>query len=182
MQVFSILSTLSLVAIMNSISNCHAFTVNTNVVIPNTNSCSESCLFRTTDTIMRRKNHEILQMTIDNNTNSEGESESKSEGELTAPIETAMTDNTTQFTTSSSSSSSTTATKPKERSGFLTALILAPPLIAKFGIVILVKILTDLVVFPFLFLYRFCKTIKNKLVSVVGEKQVINGEKMNGSA
>mmetsp|Transcript_15911 Transcript_15911/g.20200 ORF Transcript_15911/g.20200 Transcript_15911/m.20200 type:complete len:178 (-) Transcript_15911:299-832(-) len=64
--------------------------------------------------------------------------------------------------------------------GFLTALFLAPPLIAKFGIVILVKIVTDLVVFPLLFLYRLCQTIKSKVVGLV-KSDDFKGDKINGA-
>jgi len=65
----------------------------------------------------------------------------------------------------------------KERSGFWTALILGPPLLAKFGIVLLVKFLTDLVVFPLLFLYRMCRLVKIKLMGVFrkDEEGKVNG-------
>eukprot|EP00565_Helicotheca_tamesis_P006834 CAMPEP_0185726820 /NCGR_PEP_ID=MMETSP1171-20130828/2680_1 /TAXON_ID=374046 /ORGANISM="Helicotheca tamensis, Strain CCMP826" /LENGTH=92 /DNA_ID=CAMNT_0028395241 /DNA_START=429 /DNA_END=707 /DNA_ORIENTATION=- len=55
----------------------------------------------------------------------------------------------------------------KERSGFLTALLLAPPLFAKFVIVLLVKFLTDVIVYPFLFLYRAVRRAKNKTKAVL---------------
>ena len=69
-------------------------------------------------------------------------------------------------------------TKKKERSGFLTALIMGPPLLAKFGIVILVKIMTDMVVFPLLFLYRIIKKAKNKIVGLFTMK----GDGVNGNS
>ena len=75
-----------------------------------------------------------------------------------------------------------TKKSPKERSGFLTALILGPPLIAKFGIVLLVKLATDLVVFPLLFLYRICKIAKNKIASLFTSDDMINGDGINGSS
>uniref|UniRef100_A0A6V2C517 Transmembrane protein n=1 Tax=Ditylum brightwellii TaxID=49249 RepID=A0A6V2C517_9STRA len=54
----------------------------------------------------------------------------------------------------------------KQPSGFWTALLLAPPLFAKFVIVLLVKFLTDAIVYPFLFLYRAVRRAKNKTKSV----------------
>ena len=58
----------------------------------------------------------------------------------------------------------------KPKSGFLTAVLLGPPLIAKFIIVLLVKFLTDLVVFPLLLLYRFARSIKKKLLKLIGKE------------
>lgn len=64
----------------------------------------------------------------------------------------------------------------KERSGFLTALILGPPLLAKFGIVLMVKFLTDLVVFPLLFLYRICRLMKRKISGIFHRDEgTVNG-------
>lgn len=72
--------------------------------------------------------------------------------------------------------------KQKERSGLLTALIIGPPLVAKFGIVLLVKFLTDLVVFPLLFLYRMCKIVKNKVLGLFIREDPMKGDKVNGSS
>mmetsp|Transcript_8613 Transcript_8613/g.12719 ORF Transcript_8613/g.12719 Transcript_8613/m.12719 type:complete len:181 (-) Transcript_8613:382-924(-) len=44
--------------------------------------------------------------------------------------------------------------------GFLVALMMGPPLIAKFLIVLCVKFVTDVVVFPLLYLYRAAKRLK----------------------
>jgi len=44
--------------------------------------------------------------------------------------------------------------------GFLVALMMGPPLIAKFLIVLFVKFVTDVVVFPLLYLYRAAKRLK----------------------
>uniref|UniRef100_A0A7S2S4P8 Uncharacterized protein n=1 Tax=Eucampia antarctica TaxID=49252 RepID=A0A7S2S4P8_9STRA len=70
------------------------------------------------------------------------------------------------------------SSEKKPRSGFLTALIVGPPLIAKFIIVLLVKFLNDLVVFPLLFLYRAVRLAKNKALKLIGkddsdEKEVV---------
>ncbi len=71
--------------------------------------------------------------------------------------------------------------KVKERSGFWTALVLAPPLLAKFGIVLLVKVITDLIVFPLLFLFRISKIVKNKFLGLFGKDDIYNGNKVNGN-
>ena len=70
-------------------------------------------------------------------------------------------------TQSSASASAPTPSKKKERSGFVTALVMGPPLIFKFGIVLVVKVLTDLVVFPLLWLYRACRFVKNKVLGLL---------------
>ncbi len=69
----------------------------------------------------------------------------------------------------------------KERNGFITALVLGPPLIFKFGIVLVVKFLTDLVVFPLLFLYRMCRLAKNKVVGLFVKSDDMKGDKINGA-
>lgn len=70
--------------------------------------------------------------------------------------------------------------KEKERSGLITALILGPPLLAKFMVVLIVKFLTDIVVFPLLFLYRICKSAKNKVVGFFVKDDIMKGDKVNG--
>uniref|UniRef100_A0A7S2XLE9 Uncharacterized protein n=1 Tax=Attheya septentrionalis TaxID=420275 RepID=A0A7S2XLE9_9STRA len=54
----------------------------------------------------------------------------------------------------------------KEMSGFLAAMVMGPPLVAKFIIVLLVKFLNDLVVYPLLYLYRTIRLLKNKVLSI----------------
>ena len=49
------------------------------------------------------------------------------------------------------------------------------PLMAKFIVVLMVKFLTDVVVFPLLFLYRIVRSMKNKLFSFFGSSKP-NGE------
>ena len=70
--------------------------------------------------------------------------------------------------------------KTKEQSGFLTALFLGPPLIAKFAIVLVVKFLTDLVVFPLLVLYRICKSVKYKTLNLLRSSD-LSGDSTNGA-
>jgi len=67
----------------------------------------------------------------------------------------------------------------KEGSGLVAALFLGPPLFAKFVIVLIVKFMTDLVVFPLLFLYRMARLGKNKILAMMGKGGDIK-EKVNG--
>lgn len=75
----------------------------------------------------------------------------------------------------------TKETPKKERNGFWTAIILAPPLIAKFGIVLICKVITDLIVFPLLFLFRISKSAKNKIVGIFKKDDLLNGDSVNGA-
>mmetsp|Transcript_41244 Transcript_41244/g.50178 ORF Transcript_41244/g.50178 Transcript_41244/m.50178 type:complete len:175 (-) Transcript_41244:77-601(-) len=52
----------------------------------------------------------------------------------------------------------------KKNEGRKNALLILP-LFFKFMIVLMVKFLTDVVVYPFLFLYRFLRVLKNKMLS-----------------
>lgn len=70
---------------------------------------------------------------------------------------------------------------PKEpntskRSGFVTALIMAPPLLAKLFIVLTVKFVTDVIVFPLLWLYRLVRKLKVKLLGASGKISKLNEE------
>lgn len=66
--------------------------------------------------------------------------------------------------------------------GFFLTLLLAPPLIAKFCIVLLVKFATDAVVYPTLFLWRLASRAKRKVLGVFGiEKENKDSEEpING--
>jgi len=92
----------------------------------------------------------------------------------------------TEITTGSSDAKDTPENKnKKERSGFVTALITLPPLVMKFAIVLLVKFLTDVVVFPILILYRFVKLSKNKVVAFFtssSDKDPFKSNELNGSS
>lgn len=101
-----------------------------------------------------------------------------------ASTEVPSTDITTSSTDTEETLEVNTKNK-KERSGFVTAMILGPPLITKFAIVLLVKFLTDVVVFPFLIFYRFVKMSKNKVVGLFTSssgKDGINGDDVNGAS
>lgn len=102
-----------------------------------------------------------------------------------ASTEVPSTDITTSSTDTTEETPEVNTKKKKERSGFVTALILGPPLITKFAIVLLVKFLTDVVVFPFLIFYRFVKMSKNKVVGLFTSssgKDGINGDDVNGAS
>uniref|UniRef100_A0A7S4NFP5 Uncharacterized protein n=1 Tax=Odontella aurita TaxID=265563 RepID=A0A7S4NFP5_9STRA len=93
------------------------------------------------------------------------------------------TDETTQEEAATEESAAVEASSSegndKESSGFITALLLAPPLFVKFVIVLCVKLITDIVVFPLLFLYRMARLAKNKVLGVFnkgGDSDALNGE------
>jgi len=81
---------------------------------------------------------------------------------------------------SKSSDKTSTPNKNKKNSSF-TSLILVPTLIAKFAIVILVKIMTDLVVFPLLALFRLLKLCKDKVFSLFKKNGPGGQEQINGA-
>ena len=56
-------------------------------------------------------------------------------------------------------------------------ILLTVPLFCKFVIVLLIKFVTDLVVFPLLFLYRLAGTVKRKIMKKFGSQ---NFDKVNG--
>jgi len=58
----------------------------------------------------------------------------------------------------------------KTSGGMKNALLMGPPLLCKFVVVLVVKFLTDAVVFPLLFLYRFLRLAKNKFFKLLGVK------------
>lgn len=167
-------SFLSIVLLLASTS--HAFTINN---IPSTTTpsirishdsslslCSQSRLFR-------RNTNKNLQMTNDN------DSENDEETEIISSVSAELVEETKLD--SSKSKSKSQSTNNDNRSALVTALLIGPPLIAKFGIVILVKIATDLVVFPLLFFYRFCNKVKSKIVGLFVKDEQFKGEKINGA-
>lgn len=54
--------------------------------------------------------------------------------------------------------------------GITHTLLLAVPLFCKFAIVLAIKFLTDLVVFPLLFLYKGCRLAKRRIFALFGIK------------
>mmetsp|Transcript_26516 Transcript_26516/g.37376 ORF Transcript_26516/g.37376 Transcript_26516/m.37376 type:complete len:170 (-) Transcript_26516:298-807(-) len=65
----------------------------------------------------------------------------------------------------------TPAEEREKAEGFgpLTAALIAVPLFCKFIIVLVIKFLTDLVVYPLLLLYRLARMTKNKLLKLGGK-------------
>ena len=66
--------------------------------------------------------------------------------------------------------SSSDATDLEEKRGVTRTVLLAVPLFCKFVIVLLIKFVTDLVVFPLLFLYRALRLAKRRLLKLLGMK------------
>lgn len=166
-------------------SSTHAFSVNTN-------TAARSSLFRSFNNAKKGQHAPVpvpvpaavamnnmfsqLQMTS-------GDKDEETEVEPSSSSSDEQVQNEKTASTPSSSPSGQIAEPSKERNGFLTALIYGPPLIAKFGIVLLVKFVTDLVVFPLLLLYRLCKNAKNKVLGMIkGDDDVMKGDKINGSS
>ena len=92
---------------------------------------------------------------------------------------------TTTTTTTTSSNNS----KSPSKTGF--SLILLPTLLLKFTIVLIVKFATDVVVYPLLYLYRWGRMGKKRIVRNVrrlfgkgseGEGGINGGEKVNGDS
>jgi hypothetical protein len=54
------------------------------------------------------------------------------------------------------------------RGGLLKILFISVPLFCKFCVVLMVKFLTDLVVYPLLILYRLARLTKQRFLKLVG--------------
>ena len=66
-----------------------------------------------------------------------------------------------------------------EKRGVMKTIILTVPLFCKFVIVLLIKFVTDLIVFPLLFLYRLAGIAKRRFYKMIGKGPEIT-EKPNG--
>ena len=66
----------------------------------------------------------------------------------------------------------------EEKPGFTRTVLLTVPLFCKFVIVLLIKVVTDLIVFPLLFLYRLAGLGKRRFYKLIGKDQL--SEKPNG--
>lgn len=180
MQVFSILSTIFSFNYLLKGANAAFSTNTTPSLVLSSGSSSQSCLFRTvpassslfsSPVMMNRKKNQPLSkpltqaQLVHKMTSNDDDEEVKTEVVESKPT---------------SEEKGTGGTSNSSNNGFLTALFLAPPLIAKFGIVLLVKIVTDLVVFPLLFMYRFCQTVKAKVAGFV-QTDDFKGDKINGA-
>lgn len=77
------------------------------------------------------------------------------------------------------SEKSTLSTKDSSQSwGVTKTILLAVPLFFKFLVVLVIKFMTDLVVFPLLFSYRMCRRAKRKVLRMFNKKHtdLPNGE------
>jgi cytoskeletal protein RodZ len=92
-------------------------------------------------------------------------------------------------TTTTNTAATSNKSKSPSKTGF--SLILLPTLLLKFTIVLIVKFATDVVVYPLLYLYRWGRMGKKKIVRSVGrlfgkgsgeEEEGINGVKVNGDS
>lgn len=87
----------------------------------------------------------------------------------------------TQDNNSSSTSSSNSLRKKKQQQqswGVTKTILLTVPLFFKFLVVLVIKFMTDLVVFPLLFSYRMCRRAKRKVLGWFPKKKedLPNGE------
>lgn len=67
---------------------------------------------------------------------------------------------------------------PDEKRSLTKTILLTVPLFCKFVVVLLIKFVTDLVVFPLLFLYRLAGVVKRKVLKQFGSHDKFN--KVNG--
>ena len=65
--------------------------------------------------------------------------------------------------------------------GLIHTLFLAVPLMLKFVVVLVIKFLTDLVVFPLLFAYRLARLTKRKILGLFGVKTRSNSSSGDNS-
>merc|ERR1712238_75577 len=112
-----------------------------------------------------RRNH-LFMSSLEEGGDGSGEAETNEE-EITKSIK--------------SKSSDKTSTPNKNKKNSFASLVLVPTLIAKFAIVILVKIMTDLVVFPLLALFRLLKWCKDKVFSLFKKNGPGGQEQINGA-
>jgi hypothetical protein len=87
--------------------------------------------------------------------------------------ETSAESSTSSSSSSSSTDASASALDPDDSDGsggLARTLLLAVPLFCKFVIVLIIKFLTDLVVFPLLFLYRVARLTKRRILKMFKSK------------
>ena len=66
----------------------------------------------------------------------------------------------------------TSEQQTNNNSGWKNALMMGPPLVIKLCVVMLVKFVTDVVIFPALFLYRFLRLIQKKILSMFSTTKI----------
>eukprot|EP00554_Chaetoceros_debilis_P002371 CAMPEP_0194082610 /NCGR_PEP_ID=MMETSP0149-20130528/8070_1 /TAXON_ID=122233 /ORGANISM="Chaetoceros debilis, Strain MM31A-1" /LENGTH=196 /DNA_ID=CAMNT_0038764799 /DNA_START=812 /DNA_END=1405 /DNA_ORIENTATION=- len=149
-------------------STSTAFTVNTSIT--QTHNAAISPLFNAV-TVPANRSRSLSQRThiqmTEENSNSDDDADITPSPIVEVDSSAQSSASASAQSSASASASESTPSKKKERSGFVTALVMGPPLIFKFGIVLVVKVLTDLVVFPLLWLYRACRLVKNKVLGLL---------------
>ena len=79
------------------------------------------------------------------------------------------------------SPSDTTKDDDDEARGITRTVLLTVPLFCKFVIVLMIKFVTDLIVFPLLWLYKLAGVVKRRILRLFG-KGGLSEEKVNGSS
>lgn len=87
-----------------------------------------------------------------------------------------------EITKSENSSSEDDADGAEEKPSISRTVLLTVPLFCKFAIVLLIKFMTDVVVFPLLFLYRIAGQVKRKFLKFIGKGKLNDGEPANGAS
>jgi hypothetical protein len=89
-----------------------------------------------------------------------------------------MTEETPEEQTEPKALETKTPVKDDVKKGGVTrTVLLAVPLFCKFAIVLFIKFLTDVIVFPLLFLYRMARLSKRKLLRLFSnENNHLNGD------
>lgn len=77
--------------------------------------------------------------------------------------------------------SDTTKDDEDEARGITRTVLLTVPLFCKFVIVLMIKFVTDLIVFPLLWLYKLAGVVKRRILRLFG-KGGLSEEKVNGSS
>jgi hypothetical protein len=102
--------------------------------------------------------------------------------------ETSSVTSSTTITNIAKGDATPTKDNAPTRGGLSRTLVLAVPLMLKFVIVLIIKFLTDLVVFPLLLLYRFARLTKRKVLRLFGvtttkdNKNSLDGITPNGAS
>ena len=70
----------------------------------------------------------------------------------------------------------------EDKPSITKTVLLTVPLFCKFVVVLLIKLLTDVVVFPLLFLYRLVGQMKRKFLKMFSKGKLNDGEPANGAS
>ena len=69
-----------------------------------------------------------------------------------------------------------------DKPSIVKTVLLTVPLFCKFVVVLVIKLLTDVVVFPLLFLYRLAGQAKRKVLKMFTKNKLNDGEPANGAS